>query len=118
MSVEETHVEPSPPAHHPGGPLGHRTKHPSAKEYIRIAIILGVITGIEVAIYYIDWVHEHGMLIPLLFFFAAVKFSLVVLWFMHLKFDDRMYARFFIMGLAGATTLFLIVLLIFRTFAG
>jgi hypothetical protein len=36
---------------------------------------------------------------------------------MHLKFDDRMYARFFIMGLAGATTLFLIVLIIFRTFA-
>ncbi len=58
------------------------------------------------------------MLIPLLFLFAAIKFTLVVLWFMHLRFDSRTYARFFVMGLAGAITLFLIVLIIFQTFAG
>ena len=33
---------------------------------------------------------------------------------MHLKFDSRTYARFFVMGLAGAITLFLIVLLTFQ----
>ena len=42
------------------------------------------------------------MLIPTLFVLAFVKFVLVVLWFMHLKFDDRRYARFFVMGLALA----------------
>jgi heme/copper-type cytochrome/quinol oxidase subunit 4 len=52
----------------------------------------------------------------MLFAFAVVKFSLVVLWFMHLRFDSRTYARFFLMGLAGAVTLFLIVLLVFGTF--
>ena len=41
---------------------------------------------------------------------------MVVLWFMHLKFDDRRYARFFVMGIAGAFTLYLIVLITFRTF--
>ena len=40
---------------------------------------------------------------------------LVVLWFMHLKFDSRRYARFFVMGIAGAVTLYLIVLITFRT---
>ena len=40
------------------------------------------------------------------------------MWFMHLKFDDRLYARFFLMGLAGAVTLYLVVLLIFKVFAG
>ncbi len=93
-------------------------RHPGPREYIRIAMILAVVTALEVAVYYIDWIHEHGLLIPLLFLFSLVKFSLVVLWFMHLKFDSRTYARFFVMGLAGAVTLYLIVLLTFRTFAG
>ena len=93
-------------------------RHPSPREYIRIAMILGIVTAAEVAIYYIDWVRENGLLIPLLFLFSLIKFSLVVLWFMHLRFDSRTYARFFVMGLAGAVTLFLVVLLTFRTFAG
>lgn len=93
-------------------------RHPSPREYIRIAMILGIVTAAEVAIYYIDWVRENGLLIPLLFLFSLIKFTLVVLWFMHLRFDSRTYARFFVMGLAGAVTLFLVVLLTFRTFAG
>jgi len=100
----------------PGSGSGHVARHPSPKEYVRIAIILAIITAGEVAIYYIEAVRD--LLIPLLFLFALVKFTLVVLWFMHLKFDSRTYARFFMMGLAGAITLFLIVLLTFRVFAG
>jgi len=92
-------------------------RHPGPREYIRIAMILAVVTAAEVAIYYIEWVQEQGLLIPLLFLFSLIKFSLVVLWFMHLRFDSRTYARFFLMGLAGAVTLYLIVLLTFRTFA-
>jgi hypothetical protein len=52
-----------------------------------------------------------------LFLFSVIKFTLVVLWFMHLRFDSRTYARFFVMGLAGAVTLFLVMLLIFQVFA-
>lgn len=97
---------------------GRWARHPSPREYVRIAVILAIVTAAEVAIYYIDWVHEQGLLIPLLFLFAVIKFSLVVLWFMHLRFDSRTYARFFLMGLAGALTLYIAVLLMFRTFAG
>lgn len=95
---------------------GSVTRHPSPKEYVRIAIILAVITAVEVAVYYIDAVRD--LLIPLLFLFSLIKFTLVVLWFMHLKFDSRTYARFFLLGLAGAITLYLIVLLTFRVFGG
>ena len=42
----------------------------------------------------------------------SIKFAIVVMWFMHLKFDDRRYARFFVMGLALAVTLYLIVLML------
>ena len=93
----------------------HSGRHPGPREYIRIAVILGVITAAEVAIYYIEGAKD--FLIPLLFFFSFVKFTLVVLWFMHLRFDSRTYARFFVMGLAGAVTLFLIVLLTFQVFS-
>jgi caa(3)-type oxidase, subunit IV len=88
--------------------------HPSVKEYIRIALILAVLTGLEVAATYTNI--GSATLIALLLGLAAIKFILVVLYFMHLKFDDRRYARFFLMGLAGATTLFLVVLITFKVF--
>jgi cytochrome c oxidase subunit 4 len=88
--------------------------HPSAKEYIRIGVILAVLTALEVTASYLDV--SKAVLIPTLLGLAFVKFVLVVMWFMHLKFDDRRYARFFVMGLAGAATLYLIVLILFRVF--
>ena len=102
--------EATPPAR-----AAHGGRHPSPKEYVRIAVILAVITAAEVVVYYIEGVQE--FLVPILFAFSALKFALVVLWFMHLKFDSKTYARFFLMGLAGAITLFLIVLITFEVWA-
>src|SRR5438874_12197399 len=96
---------------------GHaRRRHPSAKEYVRIGIILVVLTTLEVWTSYSGL--PHGLLIGMLFGLALVKFVLVVLWYMHLRFDDARYSRFFIMGAAGAGILFLVVLLLLRAFAG
>jgi cytochrome c oxidase subunit 4 len=110
--MTDTHVdehEAPPPARAHGG------RHPSPKEYIRIAVILAVITAAEVVVYYIEGVQE--FLVPILFAFSALKFALVVLWFMHLRFDSKTYARFFLMGLAGAITLFIVVLLTFEVWS-
>ena len=93
----------------------HR-EHPSAKEYIRIGLILGALTALEVWLSYSGI--DHTAMIAMLLLAAVLKFSLVVLWFMHLRFDDRRYARFFVMGIVGASTLYLIVLLIFGVFSG
>lgn len=95
-------------------PHGDHGGHPSVKEYIRIALVLAVLTGLEVAATYTSI--GSAALIALLLGLGAVKFILVVLYFMHLKFDDRRYSRFFLMGLAGAVTLFLIVLILFKVF--
>jgi cytochrome c oxidase subunit 4 len=95
----------------------HGSSHPSVKEYVRIGVILAVITAAEVATYYVQ--DDLGAwLRPILFTLSIVKFVLVVLWFMHLKFDSRMYSRFFVMGIAGAVTLYLVVLMTFRVFLG
>jgi cytochrome c oxidase subunit 4 len=91
------------------------TGHPSSREYVRIFFILAAITGIEVAIYYVRE-EMGGWFLPVLFALMISKFAIVVLWYMHLKFDDRRFSRFFVMGLAGAATLYLVVLISFRVF--
>ena len=92
----------------------HAAGHPSPKEYVRIGLILAVLTALEVAASYTGV--SGSILIPTLFVLAVVKFALVVLWFMHLKFDDRRFARFFVMGLSGAAVLYLVVLISFKVF--
>ncbi len=94
-------------------PGARRHAHPSTREYVRIGVILGVLTALEIASSYN--LHGAGQ-IAALFTGMTIKFVLVVLWFMHLKFDSRFYSRFFVMGLAGAVTLYLIVLTSLRVF--
>ena len=113
MAVEpEQAVEPA--AHH-AARAPHRAGHPSPKEYVRIGLVLAVLTALEVAASYSGV--SGAILIPTLIGLALVKFALVVLWFMHLKFDDRRYARFFLMGMSGAAILYLIVLISFGVFS-
>jgi cytochrome c oxidase subunit 4 len=92
----------------------HEQSHPGPKEYVKIAAILAVITAIEVAIFYIDFLAP--VLVPALLVLSAIKFSMVVLWFMHLKFDSPLFGRLFVAGLALALTLFIVVLLTFGVF--
>ncbi|MGC4191477.1 MAG: cytochrome C oxidase subunit IV family protein [Thermomicrobiales bacterium] len=77
---------------------GH--EHPSEAAYIRIAVILAIITIVEVAIYYID--KEASWLIPALMVLGTAKFILVVAYFMHLKFDDSRLALIFSGGMVLA----------------
>lgn len=98
----------------PSGPRIARANHPSTGEYVRIALVLAFVTALEVAVAYIEALS--GVLIPLLFGLALIKFVMVVMWFMHLKFDSRTYSRFFVMGIAGAVTLYVVVLLISGAF--
>ena len=111
MSDTETRT----PSTEPVPSLRSHIAHPEPRDYIRIFIVLFLITVIEVSTYYVN--PPRSVLIPVLLTFTVVKFTLVVLWFMHLKFDSRLYARLFLMGIAFALTLYLIVLLIFGVFS-
>jgi cytochrome c oxidase subunit IV len=85
--------------------------HPSPGQYVKIAVILAVLTAIEVAVAYIDALS--GVLIPVLGALAVAKFAIVVGYFMHLKFDSKLFRYLFVTGLGFALVVFLIVLLIF-----
>jgi cytochrome c oxidase subunit 4 len=85
--------------------------HPGPRQYVGVAVVLAIATALEVGLYYLDL--PHGLLATLLLFFAVVKFSLVALWFMHLRFDSRIFRRLFVTGLILAMAVYLIVLTIF-----
>lgn len=89
--------------------------HPTPRDYWMIAIILAVITAVEVAIAYLD---AEAIVVPSLIVLAAAKFFLVVAWFMHLKFESKVYRRLFYIGLGAAPILFGAVLLTFGVLIG
>jgi cytochrome c oxidase subunit 4 len=95
----------------PGGELA---AHPGPREYIKVAVVLAIATALEVGLYYMDL--PHGLLISLLLFFAVIKFSLVALWFMHLRFDSRIFRRLFVTGIILAISVYMVVLLMFGVF--
>jgi cytochrome c oxidase subunit IV len=85
--------------------------HPGPRQYVVVAIWLAVATAIEVAWYYADV--PHALFVALLLFLSFIKFNMVVLWFMHLRFDSPIFRRLFATGLALALSVYLIVLVIF-----
>ena len=72
--------------------------HPGAMQYVVIAAILAIITSIEVAVYYIDALED--FLVYILLCLSAIKFGIVVGYYMHLKFDNKLFMWIFGAGLA------------------
>ena len=92
----EAHLEPG----------GHA--HPSPAEYIKIGAILVVVTTVEVALYYVGM--SETVLVITMMPLSWLKFLLVVLWFMHLKFDNPFFRQLFFSGLGLAVIVFAIAL--------
>lgn len=88
----------------------HPEHHPGPRQYVGIAVVLAVITIMEVAIFYID---VGSILVPSLLVLSLIKFALVVLWFMHLRFDSALFSRLFVTGLILALAVFAVVLTTF-----
>lgn len=85
--------------------------HPTPSQYWKIAGLLAVVTAIEVALFYIDRRLELGALnVMLLLSLSALKFLVVVGWFMHLRFEKAFLSRFFTAGFALACGCYLVVL--------
>jgi len=89
----------------------HTHAHPTAKKYLGIAIILTIITVVEVAIFYIPSMHR--FLPPILLTLSALKFALVAMFYMHLKFDHRLYSWVFVVPMCFAAAIILALLALF-----
>ena len=83
------------------------------KQYIIIAAILALITAMEVTISY---VHIGPVFLPVLLILMAAKFVTVVSYFMHLKFDNKIFSFMFYMGLTLAIVVYCAALATFHFF--
>ena len=94
-----------------GGGGGHST----VKTYVQVAIVLAIITGLEVATLYIPGIPNPVLVISLLLM-SAVKFYLVVGFFMHLKDDHQIMRALFVGPLLIAIAIILAVMALFGAF--
>jgi cytochrome c oxidase subunit 4 len=86
--------------------------HPTAGKYLQIAAILTVVTAIEVAVYYIHALRP--ALLAILLVLSALKFSLVAMFYMHLRFDSRLFSGLFIFPLVIMAAILVALLAVFR----
>jgi cytochrome c oxidase subunit IV len=102
----DAHAPPTP-APEPG--------HPSVGIYVRIGLVLFVLTALEVGLYEFTYGEHAGaagaaiqpFFVPLLLLLSAAKFALVAMFYMHLKLDHRLFSGVFIFPLIIATVLIL-----------
>jgi cytochrome c oxidase subunit IV len=81
-------VAPHPEPFHP--------KFPEPATYLKVAAILTLITALEVWIYYIPWlVAMRGVFLTTLLLMSAAKFVIVVMFYMHLRYDHKLFRVLF-----------------------
>ena len=75
--------------------MGEVHEHPTWKQYKWVALILTLITVFEVWAYYIPSLVASAVFVPLLLIMSAVKFIIVVMFYMHLKYDHKLFRAVF-----------------------
>jgi cytochrome c oxidase subunit IV len=96
--------------------MGEVHEHPSWKQYQWVALVLTVITGIEVWVYYTP-LKQSAVFVPLLLIMSAVKFAIVVAFYMHLKYDHKLFRALFIGPLIIAMSTLVALLFLFSKFS-
>jgi cytochrome c oxidase subunit 4 len=89
------------------GASGHPGHH-SVATYAKIAVILTVVTALEFGVIYIRRLTP--VRVPLLLAMSLFKFALVVMFFMHLRYDARSLSLLFVGPLIIATILVVVLM--------
>jgi cytochrome c oxidase subunit 4 len=113
-SGHPTAADASGQASHPVA--GGHGAHPSEAQYILVALILAVLTAIEVGVSYAKRLGDAAA--PLLIILAITKFVMVVGFFMHLRYDSHILRRIFATGVALALVVYFIVFFTLGVFSG
>lgn len=85
------HTHPTADPEHKGG----EHAHPTWATYKWVALILTLITVVEVWAYYIPSFVASRAFVPALLIMSAVKFIIVVMFYMHLKYDHKLFRALF-----------------------
>jgi len=93
--------------------MGEVHEHPTWAQYKWVALILTVITVIEVWVYYIPTFVASRLFVPSLLIMSAVKFAIVVMFYMHLKYDHKLFRALFTGPLVIASLTILALMFLF-----
>ncbi len=94
MAADHSHATLSHDAEGNVSPPEHT--HPDWGTYKWVALILTVLTAMEVWIYYIPSFTKTYLFVPTLLILSAVKFTIVVMFYMHLKYDAKLFRALFV----------------------
>jgi cytochrome c oxidase subunit 4 len=84
----------SNPSHDHGHGHGESHGSPKTKTYLIVAVFLTLITAVEVWVYYTP-LKDSPIFVPMLLIMSAVKFFTVVGFYMHLKYDHKVFRALF-----------------------
>ena len=105
-------MDTTPGAH---APAAHDQGHASVQTYLRVAVVLAVLTAIEIGCLYVPGMPNH-LLVTLIVIFGTMKFALVVAFFMHLRYDNKLLTVLFVGPLTIATLIILAIMALFSAF--
>ena len=97
--------------------MGIEKEHPTWSTYWKVAVILTLITAVEVWIYYIPSFVASRAFVPALLIMSAVKFFTVVAFYMHLRYDHKLFRVLFTGPLIIAMTTIIALLFLFGKLA-
>jgi cytochrome c oxidase subunit IV len=83
--------------------MSARHEHASTATYLKVAGILTAVTALEFGVIYVRRLAP--ILLPLLLVLSAGKFALVVMFFMHLRYDSKALTFLFVAPLVLAVGL-------------
>lgn len=95
----------------------HAHEHPTWKQYKWVALILTLITVVEVWAYYVPSFVASSAFVPSLLLMSAVKFAIVVMFYMHLKYDHKLFRVLFTGPLAIAVVTLIALIFLLATWA-
>lgn len=73
--------------------------HPSPWRYVVVFFVLFIFTALEVAVTTPIWPSREFTQLPSLLILAVLKFATIAAYYMHLRFDHRIFTAFFGIGL-------------------
>ena len=111
--AHDSHHDSGHASHVDHAALGEVHEHPTWHQYKWVALILAVITVIEVWVYYIPSFVASRLFIPALLVMSAVKFAIVVMFYMHLKYDHKLFRALFTGPLMIAIVTMIVLLFLF-----
>ena len=106
-------------AHAPAHGHAEEHAHPTRGTYLKVALILFVLTALEVLSYELARrptapLHTvvGPVLVPILVVLSAAKFALVAMFYMHLKQDSKVFSNLFVFPIIIAASIIIALIVI------